>query len=67
MRLLGLVMIVGGAAFGYSSAEGLANALERVEQVYQSVKLFVLTPLMLVFGLFLLWGGSKLEGRDGSQ
>ena len=61
LRLLGLVMIAGGAVFGYLSAEGLTNALERVEHIYQSVKLFVLTPLLLVFGIVLLWGGEKLE------
>ena len=60
-------MVAGGAVFGYLSAEGLANALERVEHIYQSVKLFVLTPLLLVFGIVLLWGGEKLEAPGPGQ
>lgn len=67
LRLLGLVMIAGGAVFGYLSAEGLANALDRAEQLYQSVKLFVLTPLLVVFGFVLLWGGEKLEASGARQ
>jgi len=67
LRLLGLVMILGGAVFGYLSAEGLANAIERIEQIYQSVKLFVLTPILLVFGVLMLGGGEKLEAPGGGQ
>jgi len=60
-------MVAGGAVFGYLSAEGLANALERIEYIYQSVKLFVLTPLLLVFGIVLLWGGEELEAPGPDQ
>lgn len=67
LRLLGLVMIAGGALFGYLSAEGLANALERAEQIYQSVKLFLLSPLLLVFGIVFLWGGEKLQAPGADQ
>lgn len=67
LRVLGLAMIVGAGAFGYSSAEALGASIERIEQIYESVKLFVLTPLLLVLGLVLLFGGGKLEGGGGNQ
>ncbi|WP_375397948.1 hypothetical protein [uncultured Sphingomonas sp.] len=64
-RLGGLVSLIAAAAFGW---EGIVLPLRAAEahapRVDYSIKIFVLVPALIVFGLFFLIGGARWQYRD---
>ena len=60
-RLLGLAIMAAGAGLGWVSGLGpLREAQAGVQRIYYDSRIFLLSPLLLVFGLLVLVGGATV-------
>lgn len=60
-RLLGLALIAGGIGLAwFFGFEPLQEAQAGAAQVSYSMKMFIVAPMAIVFGLFLLVGGAQV-------
>ena len=64
-RLGGLVCLIAAGGFGWWGIwQPYQAALTHAPEVKYSLKIFLLVPALLVFGLFFLIGGTRWQYRD---